>query len=124
MIERRDSVRWHGHNDAMNHLMTTEAPQDEGLRANGSRAHRQVPQELLKALGVLAHHVAFIQAERREDRNRLAVELVAADIDRVLAHVGMTRRVDDRGDEWAEFAGATVMWLGHRAELSRSTLRP
>lgn len=79
---------------------------------------------LVEALGLLAKHVAFIHAGERAGRNHLALDLVAADVDRVLAAAGMQRRVDDRGDEWAELQGGPVMWLGHRSELGRLAVRP
>jgi hypothetical protein len=105
----------------MVHVVLPGSPEETG---RSQKLRPQTSIELIEALGVLARHVAFIQAGEREDRNRLALDLVRSDIDRVLASAGMTRRVDDRGDEWAELDASAVMWLGHRAELGRSTVRP
>lgn len=93
--------------------------------AGAMRAVAPLPElEPLHALGVIARHVAFVHAGRRTGRNRLALDLVIADIDRVLGDAGMTRRIDDRGDEWADYNGSPVAWIGHRAERERSTIRP
>jgi hypothetical protein len=100
------------------HLGTRLAEKDVDAQAAGSGIG------LVEALALLAKHVAFIHAGERVGRNRVAVELVAADIDRVLAAAGMRRRVDDRGDEWAELDGSPVMWLRHRPEVGRLAVWP
>jgi hypothetical protein len=77
-----------------------------------------------EALTLVARHVAFVHAGQRTGRNRLALDLVEADIDRVLASAGMTRRVDDRGDDWAELDGRPMAWLGYRPEIGRLAINP
>lgn len=123
MVERSLSVRWHVHNDPMNQVMMERTSARPQALPNGSRG-TAASTELTEALELLARHVAFIQAGRREGRDAMALDLVSADIECVLSRAGLTHRLDDRGDQWAELDGRPLMWLGHVPARERSGTRP
>ena len=107
----------------MNQAIVERTRRRAQVLPNGSRG-TAATSTLPEALEFLARHVAFIQAGQRDGRDPLALDLVSTDIDCVLRRAGLTRRVDDRGDEWAELDGRPVMWLGHVAARERSATRP